>query len=44
MEVETDFYPGRSQGIGIDGLKTDWWSLGAMVYEMAYGIAPFFRT
>ncbi|KAG7095260.1 hypothetical protein E1B28_006033 [Marasmius oreades] len=24
------------------GLETDWWSMGAMVYELAFGIAPFF--
>ncbi|KAF8521106.1 kinase-like domain-containing protein, partial [Hysterangium stoloniferum] len=26
------------------GRETDWWSFGAMVYEMAFGIAPFFAN
>ena len=24
------------------GADVEWWSLGAMIYELLYGIAPFF--
>lgn len=26
------------------GRETDWWSFGAMMYEMVYGVAPFFAN
>ncbi|KAG8777718.1 hypothetical protein FRC15_011160 [Serendipita sp. 397] len=30
------------KGEGGYGRETDWWSLGATIYELIYGVAPFF--
>lgn len=31
-----------AEGEGGYGWETDWWSLGVTVYELAFGVAPFF--
>lgn len=38
-EEEEIFVP---RGEGGYGRETDWWSLGATIYELIYGVAPFF--
>lgn len=30
------------QSEGSYGMEVDWWSIGVMVYELYYGVAPFF--
>ncbi|KAL4252040.1 hypothetical protein ABKN59_001808 [Abortiporus biennis] len=47
VALEMDDEPGSSSHddtIGGYGRETDWWSLGAMFYEMVCGVAPFFAN
>jgi serine/threonine protein kinase len=43
-EESIDSSPNAGLSMHDYGLETDWWSMGAMMYEMAYGVAPFFAT
>lgn len=42
LEMEDDEHWSKEHKRSGYGRETDWWSMGAMFYEMVYGIAPFF--
>ncbi|VDB89782.1 unnamed protein product [Peniophora sp. CBMAI 1063] len=43
-DLETSTDRAMASGARSYGVEVDWWSMGAMLYEMAFGAAPFFAN